>query len=443
MKCWGRGTNGQLGLGTTTTLGDTVGEMGDALPIVDLGDSRLALSVSSGRVGTCVVRDDTTAVCFGTNSDGQLGVESTDQLGDSVAEVGNNFTAVMTDFAVDSIDNGATHACAVSDTGMLKCWGANAAGELGQGSVNSLGDEPGEMGAALAPIDLGHYPPTIELSADQSVVTSNEFTLRLTADSPLDCATVSNVDGEDFNFSMLTSLAVADDSAGVCVISAVASYASGDIGNAGLSKSGTFAVSDIYGNVQRSLMSGDSVTVVVDRTEVTTTTAEPTTTTTEPTTTTVESTTTTAAETTTTTEATTTTVESTTTTTEPTTTTAASTTTTSAVSTSTTTTTTTTPASTTTTTTNPPTTTSPPSPELKPSVKLGAKLTASALLRAAGVSIPKKVSIALAIERADALYCRVVKGAVQGVKRGSCRVIVTLKPRVGSATVKRIRLYVI
>ena len=385
LKCWGRGDSAQLGLGTTSTLGDGANEMGNFLSAVNLGDSLTAMSVSAGGSSTCVIRNDTTAVCFGNNNDGQLGVESTDQLGDSTAEVGNNFIAAMTDFAVETVAVGTTHACAVSDLGALKCWGANAMGELGQGSTDSIGDEPGELGAALTPIALGHYPPTIEMWSDASVVTTNNFTLKLGANSPLDCTTVSNVDGEDFNSSMLDSFSVTDDGTGVCVISAVAAFLEGDTGDAGLSRAGTFSVSDIYGNSQRSIFNTDSVTVTVNLTiETTTTTEAPTTTTTEAPTTT---TTTTAAPTT--------------------------------------------------------TSTTPPPPALKPSVKLGNRITATALLRAAGMQVPRNVKLVLAVERADALYCRIVRGAVQGVQRGSCRVIVTLRPKVGATTVRRIRLYVI
>ena len=36
MKCWGRNTHGQLGLGDLENRGDAAGEMGDSLPYVEL-----------------------------------------------------------------------------------------------------------------------------------------------------------------------------------------------------------------------------------------------------------------------------------------------------------------------------------------------------------------------------------------------------------------------
>ncbi|MCB1004918.1 MAG: hypothetical protein KDB35_12115, partial [Acidimicrobiales bacterium] len=37
VKCWGSGGSGRLGLGDTANRGDAGGEMGNALPAVDLG----------------------------------------------------------------------------------------------------------------------------------------------------------------------------------------------------------------------------------------------------------------------------------------------------------------------------------------------------------------------------------------------------------------------
>lgn len=38
VKCWGRNAGGQLGLGDRDDRGGELGELGDALPVVDLGE---------------------------------------------------------------------------------------------------------------------------------------------------------------------------------------------------------------------------------------------------------------------------------------------------------------------------------------------------------------------------------------------------------------------
>ena len=47
---------------------------------------------------------------------------------------------------------GNDHACAILDTGQLRCWGHNGDGQLGQGNTDDIGDNPGETTVA---VDLG------------------------------------------------------------------------------------------------------------------------------------------------------------------------------------------------------------------------------------------------------------------------------------------------
>ncbi|MBM4360494.1 MAG: hypothetical protein FJ096_20495, partial [Deltaproteobacteria bacterium] len=58
VKCWGDNAAGKLGLGDTSPRGDGPGEMGDSLPIVDLGVGPSIASVASKRGHTCVLRVD-------------------------------------------------------------------------------------------------------------------------------------------------------------------------------------------------------------------------------------------------------------------------------------------------------------------------------------------------------------------------------------------------
>jgi alpha-tubulin suppressor-like RCC1 family protein len=159
VKCWGANDMGQIGSGGTGNIGDQPGEMGDALAPVELGAGRTARSLSTvGYRHVCALLDDGTLKCWGNNLDGQLGLgdivnrgDQSGQMGDNlpVAELGTNQTALM-------VGTGAFQTCALLANGLVKCWGA---GGLGLGDITSdkiaRGDQPGEMGDALPFVDLG------------------------------------------------------------------------------------------------------------------------------------------------------------------------------------------------------------------------------------------------------------------------------------------------
>ena len=180
VKCWGANGSGQLGLGDTVNRGDAPGQMGDNLPAVDLGTDRKALILAAGQAHTCAILDNYTVKCWGDNSYGQLGLGDTANRGDGPNEMGDNLPPV--DLGTDSqgfpldafaLAAGAYHTCAllfdnVTTAVTAKCWGDNSNGQLGQGSTNNLGDEPGEMGDNLPAIDLGTGRTSTVLAAGQA-----------------------------------------------------------------------------------------------------------------------------------------------------------------------------------------------------------------------------------------------------------------------------------
>ncbi len=157
VKCWGSGNFGSLGLDDTTTRGDSAGEMGDNLPTVDLGTGRTATAISAGSNYTCALLDDGTVKCWGRNSTGQLGLGNTQDRGDEPGEMGDNLPAVNlgTGRTATAISAGLTHTCALLDNDAVKCWGYNGYGQLGQGNTTQRGDQAGEMGDNLPAISLG------------------------------------------------------------------------------------------------------------------------------------------------------------------------------------------------------------------------------------------------------------------------------------------------
>ncbi len=157
LRCWGGNWNGQLGLGDVEIRSDEPGEMGAALSPVALGDGRTLVGIEAGGAHACALFDLGRVTCWGYNAYGQLGAGNTAQRGDGPGEMGNALTIVDlgSGRSALSITAGWSHTCALLDDGSVKCWGYNSFGQLGQGDTGFRGDRPGELGDALPPIDLG------------------------------------------------------------------------------------------------------------------------------------------------------------------------------------------------------------------------------------------------------------------------------------------------
>lgn len=157
---------GATGLGDTLARGDAPGEMGDALPYVDLGNGKTALSITAGQDFTCAVLDDRSIRCWGDNRRGQLGLGDTKRRGTAPGQMGASLPSVdVAASSVSQLTSGAAHTCAILNTGRVKCWGDNISGQLGLGDRLRRGDDPGEMGASLPAIQFAPETVPSALSA--------------------------------------------------------------------------------------------------------------------------------------------------------------------------------------------------------------------------------------------------------------------------------------
>jgi len=128
ILCWGAGQLGQLGQG----------RFADSLePVAVEGLTTAALSVAAGRTHTCAATDDGKVRCWGSNASGQLSRPTTGA--DAVAS--SRLPLLIPGLAGDAAVLGAgwDHTCAARVQGAPRCWGANAQGQLGNGTASATG----------------------------------------------------------------------------------------------------------------------------------------------------------------------------------------------------------------------------------------------------------------------------------------------------------------
>jgi hypothetical protein len=119
IKCWGRNFGGQLGTSNETqynTPQDVVGLTG-------------VTAIATGGDHSCALTTGNVLKCWGWNGEGQLGDRTTNASNSPIIVAGLHRGVV-------AIDGGEQHSCAMTDTGLLKCWGLNDEGQVGDGSTD-------------------------------------------------------------------------------------------------------------------------------------------------------------------------------------------------------------------------------------------------------------------------------------------------------------------
>jgi alpha-tubulin suppressor-like RCC1 family protein len=131
LYCWGYNGSGQIGdgtLGTALVPVAVAGGLGWLDVPAPVAGQHVALTIAAGYDHTCALAG-TGAYCWGRNTRGQLGDGST-----AIRTVPTLVTGSGA-LAFRSIAAGESHTCAVTDTGVLYCWGSNANGQLGDGTT--------------------------------------------------------------------------------------------------------------------------------------------------------------------------------------------------------------------------------------------------------------------------------------------------------------------
>ncbi len=121
MQCWGSNGNGQVGNNATTDSHVPV-------PVSTLTSGVMA--ITSGYVHTCALTTAGAMKCWGANSNGELGNNSiTDShVPTPVSSLANGVASIASGSSAD-------HSCALTTQGVVFCWGSNSYGELGNNST--------------------------------------------------------------------------------------------------------------------------------------------------------------------------------------------------------------------------------------------------------------------------------------------------------------------
>lgn len=122
LFCWGRNSEGQVGLTNPAT--------GSLIEIVLVGGQPPPtdwVNVTAGQFHTCAARADGSLHCWGRNVEGQLGNGTPASGKIAPLLVGTNYKGPLA--------AGVNHTCAIKQDGSLQCWGKNSNGQIGDNTT--------------------------------------------------------------------------------------------------------------------------------------------------------------------------------------------------------------------------------------------------------------------------------------------------------------------
>jgi cysteine-rich repeat protein len=146
VRCWGDNLFGALGYPDVDYLGDN--EFPTAVTTVEVGGQ--VIDISAGAYHTCAITEVGEGRCWGNASLGQLGYGNIENIGD------DENPAIAGDVQIDGtavrVVAGSGVTCAILSTGILRCWGNNDVGQLGLSSTENIGDD--ELPTSVDPVQV-------------------------------------------------------------------------------------------------------------------------------------------------------------------------------------------------------------------------------------------------------------------------------------------------
>ena len=154
VLCWGRGSNGRTGNGSVeNALQATLvldvsqvpgGSFLNGIVRINLGDEH-----------SCALKKNGSTVCWGRKSNGRLGVPTTSSSFQAYYVLDENNFGSFSDIL--EVSAGGAHTCALKGNGKVFCWGSGDDGRLGNNESASY-SYPQQVlrnsGAITIPLDL-------------------------------------------------------------------------------------------------------------------------------------------------------------------------------------------------------------------------------------------------------------------------------------------------
>jgi alpha-tubulin suppressor-like RCC1 family protein len=134
VYCWGDDTYGEVGYNNNIGQGN-VGSPIQVLGVGGVGTLSDIYSIASGSAMACGLSNAGNVYCWGYNDDGELGNNSTTQSAVPVEVTGVGGTGFLSN--IISISAGDGSVCALNTSGNVYCWGYNSTGELGNNSTTA------------------------------------------------------------------------------------------------------------------------------------------------------------------------------------------------------------------------------------------------------------------------------------------------------------------
>ena len=151
IVCWGEGSQGKTGLGTTGSYAITSTSSYMA-PLDFNGVSMIDVEIGPASIHTCSISVDRELYCWGEGNGGQLGQGNNNPIGRYAGEM-SALSPIDIVGKSKLVALGSSSTCTVTTNNHVYCWGSTGTNSY-TGWGNNIGSSPNDMGTNLLPVPM-------------------------------------------------------------------------------------------------------------------------------------------------------------------------------------------------------------------------------------------------------------------------------------------------